>query len=63
MRTAIWKLKPKQSKYAEYSPNLAREEGLKYIEQLRKEDDVAKVEEKTDMFIIYLRDFPEEEIK
>lgn len=56
MRVTTWKLKPRQSKYAMYTPDLAREEGLKYIEQLRKEDWVVGVEEKPDMFIIYLRD-------
>ena len=56
MRTTIWKFKPLGAKEAEYTVNLAREEGLKYIEVLRQEDRVVEVIEEKDMFIIKLAD-------
>lgn len=56
MRTVYWKLRPKQSKYAQYTEDVARKEGLDYIEQLRQEDDVAEVIEENDKFIIKLWD-------
>lgn len=54
MRTTIWKLNPIQSKYAEYTPDIAREEGLAYIERLKAEDKVVEVIEERDRFVIIL---------
>jgi len=56
MRKVIWKFKPQQSKNAKYSPDVAKEDGLRYIEQLKLEDDVAEVIEESDKFVIYLKD-------
>lgn len=56
MRIAYWNFRPKQSKYAQYTEDVARKEGLDYIEQLKLEDDVAEVIEESDKFIIKLWD-------
>ena len=54
MRITEWKFKPKATKGAFYPEDLARAEGLKYIEQLKKEDLVIRVDEESNKFIIYL---------
>jgi len=55
MRTTIWRLRPNKTKYTEYTEDEARKEGLAYIEQLKKEDEVVEVIEEEDRFIIKLK--------
>lgn len=54
MRTTIWKLRPRQSENAKYTEDLARKEGLEYIERLKVEDKVVEVIEEHDRFVIIL---------
>ena len=54
MRTTIWNFKPKGSLQSKYTPQEGREEGLAYIEQLKKEDTVLEFIEEADRFVIIL---------
>lgn len=54
MRTTIWNFKPKGSLQSKYTTQEGREEGLAYIEQLKKEDTVLEVIEEPGRFVIIL---------
>lgn len=55
-RQIIWKLFPDQSKNAEYSVDVAKEEGSAYIEQLKNDYNVLEIIEEEKQWRIFIDD-------